>query len=221
MLRLKRADHQLVFEFKPPFDEVFFQEFRSTINDFMKIGKKSFCYDFKHVEELSPESSVGFEDIINILKSGKCHLTIQNMNEKILSRLPEHLLYLKNQTAETSRSIFFDITHEIDNESKISIIYLSGDFIEQEGLEKFKNLALELLPKSVAIIVDFTKLRHISTTAIGGLIFLQMLFDKEKKFAGICNVQPQIKSTLDMSGILQIIPLYDTWQQAKTHIKQT
>jgi len=219
MLRIKRKDNELIFELKPPFDDIFFTELQSTISDFMKIGKKSFTYDFKRVDEISPEIAEQFEIIIPTLRSGKCHLDILNSNDEIMNALPEHKLFVEKAIKEYSRSSNFELKIDVNDDTSVAIISLSGEFIDQKSLDTFKSSSTQLISQVQVIVIDFSKLDHISTIAIGGLIYLKVQCDKENQKSLICNASKPIKATLEMSGILQVFPVFDSLKEALNSIK--
>jgi anti-anti-sigma factor len=220
MLRLKREDSGLIFELKPPFDDEFFEELKSTIRDFMKIGKKSFSYDFKHVEILEPYVAKKFEDLIPVFKAGKCSLKINNAADEVILQLPEHRIFMKSLKSDSFKHSNFSLDKTVDLKSQEAVMSLNGEFLEQETLEEFKSRSSELMEEVKSIILDFKKLNHISTIAVGGLIYLKVHCDREGKNVVICNASPSIKSTLEMSGILHIIPVFNSLREAKSFLRQ-
>jgi len=215
MLKLKREDSGLVFELKPPFNEKFFNDLKSTINDFMKIGKKSFSYDFGQVEELSIQEIEQFEEIISILKNGNCSLQITKASDEILSKLPKHTEFMQDSKGDSMSSDHFMIESDVLDNKDMAILNLAGEFMEPYSLEEFKNKSFEIMERCNSIILDCQELTHISTLAVGGFVFLKSHCDSIGKKVALCNVAPSIHSTLQMSGILHIIPVEDNLESAK------
>ncbi|MFC1583971.1 STAS domain-containing protein [Fibrobacterota bacterium] len=206
---------------KPPFDDKFFTELKSTIRDFMKIGKKSFCYDFRHVEALDPPVAEHFEDLIPTLSAGKCSLKIIQASDQIVEQLPAHQDFLMTSKKDTSRHTNFILESTISKSRNQAVINLKGEFIEQDALEEFKTRSIQIMEKVDSIILNFAKLNHISTIAVGGLIYLKVHCDKDGKKVAVCHIPPSIKSTLEMSGILHLIPVFSSLKQAKAHLQDT
>ena len=88
MLKVKRTKDDLIFEVLPPFNDAFFAELRSTLNDFIKIGRKHFGFDYKHTEELDDESARKFEEIIPTIRKGGCKINVFNAPEAVALKLP-------------------------------------------------------------------------------------------------------------------------------------
>jgi anti-sigma B factor antagonist len=221
MLRLKREKTGLIFELKPPFNNTFFSELKSTIHDFIKIGKKSFCYDFKFVEMLEPQIAKKFEALIPDFQQCKCSLRILNASNNIIQALPSLVAIAKSSGRSESGNTHFAMDFTINNKSKEAIVRLSGEFMEQDALDKFKSTLSQVMKKSRSIILDCSKLEYISTIAVGGFIFLKVSCDREKKKVVFCQISSSIKSTLEMSGILHIIPLADTIDQARASLQKS
>jgi anti-anti-sigma factor len=200
---------------KPPFDDKFFSELISTIRDFMKIGKKTFCYDFKNVDQIDALAARNFEEIIPLFRAGKCNLKILNASEGIFNQLPEHKKFTTTSKRELLRPLNFTLKIDVDTARKEAMAELDGEFIEQETLEEFKSKTSQLIEKVKLIILDFRKLVHISTIAVGGLIFLKVHCDRDNVKVVICNASSGIKATLEMSGILHIIPTFNSIEEAR------
>ncbi len=219
MLRLKREEIGLIFELKPPFNDKFFSDLRSTIADFMKIGKKTFCYDFGDLDEMDEEVAEKFEDIISVFKSGNCALQLINISDAILAKLPQHKSFAKESVKDPASSVHFSIESQIDSEKGLAILKLGGEFMEPYSLEEFKVKSFELMEKASAIILDCKNLTHISTLAVGGFVFLKSHCDSVGKRVALCHVSQSIHSTLEMSGILHIIPVQKDLNSAIDYLK--
>ena len=215
MIKLKREESGLVFELKPPFNDKFFADLQSTINDFMKIGKKSFSYDFGTAEELTDVEAKSFEDLIPLLKKGNCSLQLVGVDDSILSKLPLHQAFAKESKKESQSSSQFLIETNVNDNEKLAILNLGGEFMEPYSLEEFKAKSFEIMERCDFIILDCSELSHISTLAVGGFVFLKSHCDSIGKKVTLCNVAPSIYSTLEMSGILHIIPVAEDLESAK------
>jgi len=215
MIRLKRDESGLIFEIKPPFNEKFFADLKATINDFMKIGKKSFTYDFKLVEDMTVEEANQFEQVVNLLKTGNCTLKILGATESLLAKIPHHKAFSQSSLIESTSNSHFSIETTLFESENLAVLNLGGEFMEPYSLEEFKNKSFDVLGKCNSIILDCAELTHISTLAVGGFVFLKSHCDTINKKVTLCNVAPSIYATLEMSGILHIIPVAKDLKEAK------
>lgn len=214
MLRLKREESRLTFVITPPFDKSFFDDLTATIRDFIKVGNQAFCFDFESVKHLNPEDAHCFERIIPILQAKQCTLDVIHASSELLAAMPKLNYFVQNCKVGDQKKHKFSMETEAIAGTEYIKIKLQGDFMELDHLEKFKANAIQLLENHQALIIDCEKLSHVSTIAVGGFIFLKIHCDNTKKKIALVHISDSIEYTLDMTGILHIIPQYETLESA-------
>ncbi|MBF0431685.1 MAG: anti-sigma factor antagonist [Fibrobacteria bacterium] len=205
MIRLKRTGDLLVFELIPPFNEDFFIELKTTIKDFIKIGKRNFSYDFSRIDSISFQDATNFERILPLFKRDNCLLKFSAATDTIKKKLPLYMDYILNEVANFQDKGNFFIDCRLSQ--NIAVINLIGEFTEQDALEEFKSKSSHYLAVSDAIVLECSELRFVSTLAIGGFVYLKIQCDKVGKEIIISNVSEAIESSLKMAGIMSIIQL--------------
>lgn len=207
MLKIQRDPHFLVFLFEEPIDTSVFEELKATLRDFIKIGKTSFCWDFTAIKEVSTEIGAQFDSITPILQAKQCTLELRGISEKVLNQLPKTKFFVTHHQKNTAKKHRFSMDVTPSTNKGEAILQLSGDFMEIDDLEDFKTKALQLLQNHDQLVLGCNSLSHISTIAVGGFIFLKVHCDNTKKSISIAGVSDGIRYTLEMTGILHIIPV--------------
>jgi len=207
MLKIQRNTETIDFLFEEPLQESLFIELKEVLQDYIKLGKTHFRYDFTGLQAQQPPIFSEFDSLVPLLQAKKCTLLVQGDSYRLLDQLPKtqsFLSYLKKSFTEKHR--FSLASGSIGNQALLEI---KGDFIELQDLEDFKALALKLLQSHNKLIVNCSALQHISTIAVGGFIFLKVHCDNTQKSISLSQVSESVRYTLEMTGILHIIPLSD------------
>ena len=212
MLRLRRTKKELALEFHQPLDDKHFSDLHTTLLEFIKIGKKHFCYDFKFIEDISEEEARAFEEGSTLLEENDCILKMTGANNKVLQRLPR-----LNRFVKKTKNTVGQFRLECRLINKISLLNLSGEFMENDALEEFKAKSSQFLEVSRGMVINCQELSFISTLAVGSFVHLKKEADKAGKKLVICNVPKVILSSLEMAGISNIIPILATVESAQAY----
>ena len=91
------------------------------------------------------------------------------------------------------------------------LIAMPVDRIDGSNAQEYQNiLESGIDPAEGALILDFTRLRYISSAGLGLCLTIGRKFTGPGKAFGICNPSRSVRGLLTLSGFDQIISIYES-----------
>lgn len=119
-----------------------------------------------------------------------------------------------NITIEDSQSPIAD--------KKLKIVHVSGQLDESNVDEKIQTIykLLEETPQNLALILDFENLTYMNSKSIGYLTDLYGKLNETNGKIAIAKAKPNILDILQVVGLAQLIPCFDSTDMAKASLTQ-
>lgn len=108
----------------------------------------------------------------------------------------------------------------IDEKDKYTILKLNGGFYGTSS-RIFNHKLKEISDKTRFIIIDVSDLFHINSSAIGVLMRTALLLKQNNGDVYIVVIKNNIKSTFKMTGILDVLEIFDSIEMAEKKMKVT
>jgi len=105
---------------------------------------------------------------------------------------------------EEDRVMVVELLSELDRLSVLSI--------------KTRLRGLATKKRQNKFIINFSKIDHINSTVVGALVMIRSLAKEHGGDLVLCDVNPNIRRTLDLIGASKILSIYDTEKDALENI---
>ena len=104
---------------------------------------------------------------------------------------------------------------KIDTREKFHVISIHEPFLAANMTEKMDKVVLPLLDDNVKnVIVNMKDIKMIDSAAAGHLLKLQQTFNDTRASFVVCEVQPDVKKSLDSSAVLESLNYTPTESEA-------
>ncbi|MFA5948107.1 MAG: STAS domain-containing protein [Candidatus Gracilibacteria bacterium] len=108
-------------------------------------------------------------------------------------------------------------------DKKLKIVHISGQLDESNVDEKIQMIykLLEEIPQNLTIIMDFENLTYMNSKSIGYLTDLYGKLNETNGKIVIAKAKPNILDILQVVGLAQLIPCFDSTDMAKASLVQS
>lgn len=119
----------------------------------------------------------------------------------------------------TKENGVFHLHIKFTNKGKTLVIGIHGELDHHSADYTRLKIDAELMKSTTKnIVFDFSKVSFMDSSGIGVIMGRYKNISKLNGKAAITNVSQQIKRILEMSGVLKIIPAYDSINDAMEHV---